>query len=124
MRPLGHALKNSCCVRAVLPLFNKQIEGLLAAHGGQFQGSQRRRFPKIQSSIVVFGDLIQENLRPTHNSMSKDSKNDNNNTATADYGSGYLEISEKGFGFLRTAQNHRSEERRVGKECRSRWSPY
>ena len=42
--------------------------------------------------------------------MSKDSnsKNDgnNNNTATADYGSGYLEISEKGFGFLRTAQNH------------------
>src|SRR5438105_15807705 len=35
--------------------------------------------------------------------MSKDS---NNNTATADYGAGYLEISEKGFGFLRTAQNH------------------
>ncbi|MDB6018925.1 MAG: Transcription termination factor Rho [Pedosphaera sp.] len=27
------------------------------------------------------------------------------NTAT-DFGSGYLEISEKGFGFLRTAQNH------------------
>ncbi len=27
------------------------------------------------------------------------------NTAT-EFGSGYLEISEKGFGFLRTAQNH------------------
>src|SRR5258708_19491663 len=27
------------------------------------------------------------------------------NTAT-DFGSGYLEISEKGFGFLRTSQNH------------------
>lgn len=26
--------------------------------------------------------------------------------ATPDYGSGYLEISEKGFGFLRTSQNH------------------
>src|SRR5947199_6864798 len=38
--------------------------------------------------------------------MSKDSKNDNSNPPTADYGSGYLEISEKGFGFLRTAQNH------------------
>jgi transcription termination factor Rho len=40
--------------------------------------------------------------------MSKDSKNDsnNNNAGTSDYGSGYLEISEKGFGFLRTAQNH------------------
>ena len=23
-----------------------------------------------------------------------------------------------------TKKNHRSEERRVGKECRSRWSPY
>src|SRR5213593_5250486 len=33
-------------------------------------------------------------------------KGSNNNAVTADYGSGYLEISEKGFGFLRTAQNH------------------
>src|SRR5437867_13451252 len=30
----------------------------------------------------------------------------NNNAVTADYGSGYLEISEKGFGFLRTEANH------------------
>jgi transcription termination factor Rho len=30
----------------------------------------------------------------------------NNKEAANDYGSGYLEISEKGFGFLRTAQNH------------------
>ncbi len=30
----------------------------------------------------------------------------NGNVATGDYGSGYLEISEKGFGFLRTAENH------------------
>jgi transcription termination factor Rho len=33
------------------------------------------------------------------------SNNNNNNNAT-DHGSGYLEISEKGFGFLRTSQNH------------------
>src|SRR5881409_2598961 len=33
-------------------------------------------------------------------------KGSNNSTATVDYGSGYLEISEKGFGFLRTSQNH------------------
>ena len=26
--------------------------------------------------------------------------------------------------FLTTVDNLRSEERRVGKECRSRWSPY
>ena len=25
---------------------------------------------------------------------------------TPDYGGGYLEISEKGFGFLRSAENH------------------
>jgi transcription termination factor Rho len=30
----------------------------------------------------------------------------NTGAASLDYGSGYLEISEKGFGFLRTAQNH------------------
>jgi len=31
---------------------------------------------------------------------------DNNGEKTANFGSGYLEISEKGFGFLRTAANH------------------
>ena len=38
--------------------------------------------------------------------MSTATKHDNNSTATTDQGSGYLEISEKGFGFLRTAENH------------------
>ena len=28
------------------------------------------------------------------------------------------------FGVLISADSDRSEERRVGKECRSRWSPY
>src|SRR5579863_8043261 len=34
------------------------------------------------------------------------SNSNNNNSATTEPGSGYLEISEKGFGFLRTSQNH------------------
>ena len=38
--------------------------------------------------------------------MSIATNSDNKNTATADYGGGYLEISEKGFGFLRTPENH------------------
>src|SRR5947207_14191410 len=39
--------------------------------------------------------------------MSIATKNDNsNNSSNAHSGSGYLEISEKGFGFLRTSQNH------------------
>ena len=28
------------------------------------------------------------------------------------------------YGAIGTGHAHRSEERRVGKECRSRWSPY
>ena len=28
------------------------------------------------------------------------------------------------FAMLKPINKHRSEERRVGKECRSRWSPY
>src|SRR5437879_8111220 len=39
--------------------------------------------------------------------MSIATKNDNsNNSSNAHSGSGYLEISEKGFGFLRTSENH------------------
>src|SRR5262249_50858959 len=38
--------------------------------------------------------------------MSTATKHDNNDRAATELGSGYLEISEKGFGFLRTAQNH------------------
>lgn len=38
--------------------------------------------------------------------MSTATKSNNSSTATAEVGAGYLEISEKGFGFLRTAENH------------------
>jgi transcription termination factor Rho len=38
--------------------------------------------------------------------MNTATKSNNSNTATAEQGAGYLEISEKGFGFLRTAENH------------------
>jgi transcription termination factor Rho len=38
--------------------------------------------------------------------MSTATNNQKNETAGLEYGCGYLEISEKGFGFLRTAENH------------------
>jgi len=38
--------------------------------------------------------------------MSSMSSKNNNDTVATDHGTGYLEISEKGFGFLRTAANH------------------
>ena len=35
-----------------------------------------------------------------------------------------IKCSGKGNGPVNALDNARSEERRVGKECRSRWSPY
>ena len=40
------------------------------------------------------------------NTASKHGHNNGNATTGGDHGSGYLEISEKGFGFLRTSENH------------------
>src|SRR5438067_10195433 len=41
------------------------------------------------------------------NTATENNKSKTNTTTPAtDYGAGYLEISEKGFGFLRTSQNH------------------
>ena len=40
------------------------------------------------------------------------------------YGDWGLGIGDWGLGIGDWAQSPRSEERRVGKECRSRWSPY
>ena len=37
--------------------------------------------------------------------MSTATKTDNHSATSEQYGSGYLEISEKGFGFLRTSEN-------------------
>ncbi len=42
----------------------------------------------------------------TQNSMSTATNGNNKSVAALELGSGYLEISEKGFGFLRTAENH------------------
>ena len=39
-------------------------------------------------------------------------------------GEGGLRVGEDGGGTSRAVCCGRSEERRVGKECRSRWSPY
>jgi len=41
-----------------------------------------------------------------NNATNANANNNATNNQSTDIGSGYLEISEKGFGFLRTAQNH------------------
>ena len=40
------------------------------------------------------------------------------------YFDGMADIGEQHFDDETTREVYRSEERRVGKECRSRWSPY
>ena len=42
----------------------------------------------------------------------------------AEYGRKEIEIAETEMPGLMACRAERSEERRVGKECRSRWSPY
>ena len=45
-------------------------------------------------------------------------------TAIAELEKDYLELSEFHVEIEHEGSEGRSEERRVGKECRSRWSPY
>ena len=40
------------------------------------------------------------------------------------FGDSVLECEESQYSDHFSKKDHRSEERRVGKECRSRWSPY
>ena len=55
---------------------------------------------------MVFGDSFWKTFDDTQMSMSTATNSDSKPATAADNGSGYLEISEKGFGFLRTAENH------------------
>src|ERR1051325_7797654 len=108
--PLGFFcifLKNSSCAHQDFRLYKPRIEGLLAAGDGHHFRHQTQPLPKIQRSKRVRGpNSRQPSCNTNSMNASTASKNSNSNAATADYGSGYLEISEKGFGFLRTAENH------------------
>ena len=46
------------------------------------------------------------------------------NAARVSFGKRIKEMSEGDTKLIKYLAQHRSEERRVGKECRSRWSPY
>src|SRR5256885_2481574 len=79
--------------------------------------SSRRRHTRLQgdwSSDVCSSDLISKymELAPSNLTYDRSSKT---YTAAQSFHPLYQRSS---------AQRYRSEERRVGKECRSRWSPY
>src|SRR5204863_2812852 len=45
-------------------------------------------------------------------------------TSTIDLRQNFLTFGDKTIGTIKVGKDIRSEERRVGKECRTRWAPY
>ena len=86
-----------------------------------WQGFARRSFVKARATISVVNASLQENVSGVRviQSLGREQRNlrqfDEANSANLDANLGASRIS---------AATQRSEERRVGKECRSRWSPY
>src|SRR5690606_40748872 len=84
-----------------------------------FFSSRRRhtRFSRDWSSDVCSSDLEVKNFHPIAIAEIRDALSENRNSALD--GTHAIRLVE----FIEQAYNLRSEERRVGKECRSRWSP-
>src|SRR2546430_922751 len=109
----------------------RETKALVEEHDFFFSSRRRHtRFDCDWSSDVCSSDLITNTLcclyiggkYPENICSSFRLRNVMKSTPGGD------EILGRGAGFLNTPVNaiyiHRSEERRVGKECRSRWSPY
>jgi transcription termination factor Rho len=87
------AVKDICCVLQHFRVIKSLSKVLLASFCGA--ASQVQQFkPAVSEFFPAFAH--------THIMSSSE----NNGQKSDNYGSGYLEMSEKGFGFLRTAQNH------------------
>src|SRR5256885_10874357 len=88
--------------------------------------SSRRRHTRLQgdwSSDVCSSDLKRLNERIHKNTWAKEIRNLASGTMR---GPEFTDPDEQGDDFAQGMAEllERSEERRVGKECRSRWSPY
>ena len=99
------------------PLTKEEILTILSKteNGVESIVSKKNRYAKAlncdidELSVSEVIDLIQENPRILISSL---------------YHLTVLSLRQHLWSFLIPAINKRSEERRVGKECRSRWSPY
>src|SRR5260370_5503682 len=100
------------------------------AHHSFFFSSRRRhtRFKCDWSSDVCSSDLIEAELRGAFDrpqlgfDLGQDLHTHQTENAAAIASQNFFWSGS--FATLRQVIDHRSEERRVGKECRSRWSPY
>src|SRR6202035_6121607 len=71
----------------------------------------------------VYRDKFLEQAAPESNSHSVVVRDEAPAAAVHDVARASLTVTPPDLGIDIDAQTHRSEERRVGKECRSRWSP-
>ena len=80
--------------------------------------------------VIIFALLMVYSISTAQNSVLSERKSTMKNEITmladgamTDYSNGAIDSKEL-YKELQHAADTRSEERRVGKECRSRWSPY
>src|SRR5256885_12499780 len=88
--------------------------------------SSRRRHTRLQgdwSSDVCSSDLTKVQVKSKRRMTSQLKYCDNGPTPEELLLSGHL-VENDSTQFQTFKKSSRSEERRVGKECRSRWSPY
>src|SRR5256885_5122700 len=92
--------------------------------------SSRRRHTRLQgdwSSDVCSSDLAAETLKAEIEAMNVRALGTQCDVAQTNDAAEMVKQTKDAFGridFLVNNAGIRSEERRVGKECRSRWSPY
>src|SRR5256885_7392152 len=101
---------------------------LYSVHVAVFFFSSRRRHTRLQgdwSSDVCSSDLLPDGtpVEIVLNPLGVPSRMNVGQILETHLGWAAKEIAVK-IGALFSTENRRSEERRVGKECRSRWSPY
>src|SRR5256886_7677384 len=121
------------CLSAIDGLMRANQVGRMAVIGSEVQcffffSSRRRhtRFDCDWSSDVCSSDLIlrdEPHLSPDADAFCKEARRRVQKNIEGDVGSGDR-VRVIGYHDLLKEEQYRSEERRVGKECRSRWSPY
>src|SRR2546430_10695541 len=105
---------------------NDRFRRVSCVHCSFFFFSSRRRHTRFDcdwSSDVCSSDLSHSFSRPSSNEIQRSIEPGATTAGSRLAEPENLSVGRKSFAEIRCSL-HRSEERRVGEECRSRWSPY